>query len=385
MMTDALTAMFDWQMPVALHFGAGVLETLPARLDGDRVVLLTFAGAEACGLLSRLRGLLGDQLLHVELVPEGLAELSRLEPLAARLWPIMARWPETVLLAVGGGTVLDLAKVLRCRSLDGDAATLEAALCDRGDWPMLSIDRLWLVPTTAGTGSEVTRWATLWDTGAEPPVKRSFDRPFGHAERALIDPVLTLSCPPAVLRDEALDALSHALEAIWNHHASPLSDLLAVSAARRVIAALPRAQAEPHDLAHRSALSLAALEAGLAFAQTRTALAHALSYALTLEHGLSHGQACACWLVACWELAVGHDERVDAGLARVFDTAPELGAVHLARWLGSVGAQADPAAFGITEAQDRIRAALDSPRGRNFIAPVPKPFPQEPQIDVPAC
>ena len=96
MMTDALTAMFDWQMPVALHFGAGVLETLPARLDGDRVVLLTFAGAEACGLLSRLRGLLGDQLLHVELVPEGLAELSRLEPLAARLWPIMARTYESM-------------------------------------------------------------------------------------------------------------------------------------------------------------------------------------------------------------------------------------------------------------------------------------------------
>lgn len=114
----------------------------------------------------------------------------------------------------------------------------------------------------------------MWDTQTEPPMKRSFDEPFGYAERAFVDPDLTLTCPENVTRDCALDALSHALEAIWNRHSNPVSDQLAISAAKRIIAALPRCLEAPTDYGFREQLSLAALEAGLAFSQTRTARCH---------------------------------------------------------------------------------------------------------------
>jgi alcohol dehydrogenase class IV len=230
-----------------------------------------------------------------------------------------------------------------------------------------------MVPTTAGTGSEVTRWATVWDTDSTPAQKRSFDEPFGFAERAFVDPLLTHSCPAAVTRDTGLDALSHALEAIWNRHANPFSDVLAVSAAQKVLKWLPVVLRDTRHPQAREALSLASLQAGLAFAQTRTALAHALSYAVTLEQGVPHGLACALWLPAAWRLAQGRDPRVDALLGQIFDAAAAptsglTGVERLQAWLSSVDAPCDPAAVGVRDAEQRIAAALGSTRGRNFIA-----------------
>ena len=367
-------------MPVAVRFGAGCTETLPNELGGRRVLVLGFAPATALGWRALWQARLDAQLLDWIEIDDGLSSLARCRELSARVWPLLEREPGAVLLALGGGTTLDIAKVLRCRPLDGHFDSIERALRGQGAWPALALAPLWMVPTTAGTGSEVTRWATVWDTGAEPPVKRSFDEPFGWAERAFVDPALTLSCPAAVTRDTALDALSHALEAVWNRHANPLSDVLALSAARRVLRTLPAALQSPDDLGLRTELAQAALEAGLAFSQTRTALAHALSYAVTLEQGLPHGLAVSLWLPTAWELAVGHDARVDALLSQVFtpDTATldraavvpvqaARGALMLRAWLQRLGVELDPARLGITDAPLRVQAALGSVRGRNFV------------------
>jgi alcohol dehydrogenase class IV len=207
----------------------------------------------------------------------------------------------------------------------------------------------------------------VWDNESQPAVKRSLDEPWGYAERAFVDPALTLSCPAAVTRDSALDALAHALESLWNRQANPLSDRLAVQAARRVIAYLPDLLAQPQDLGLRTQLSLAALEAGMAFSQTRTALAHALSYEMTLTLGTPHGLACALWLPTAWTLALGRSARTDASLAAVFDVPAAEGAARLRDWLQGLGIAATPAAFGITDAEARVQAALHSPRGRNFL------------------
>jgi alcohol dehydrogenase class IV len=234
-------------------------------------------------------------------------------------------------------------------------------------------ERLWLLPTTAGTGSEVTRWATVWDTEEPVPRKRSLDEPWGYAERAFVDPELSASCPPQVLRDCALDALAHALEAMWNRHANPVSDALALRAAQRIVRHLPRALRGRADAADLQALSLAALEAGLAFSQTRTALAHALSYALTLEKGVPHGLACAMWLPVAWRMAQGHHARLDALLAQVFDRPAAPGAEALAQWLVALGVPLDLHALGVADAELRVERALASERGRNFITSTGQP------------
>ena len=358
---------FGWHMPVHVQFGAGVLERLPQDLGEGQAVLLSFDGAEALGLTGPLQQGLGDRLRYVETCPDGLSDLVRARALCRRIWPILAQRPDTVLIAVGGGTVMDLAKVVRCRPVSGSFDDLQDALRGESPWPALALTRLWLVPTTAGTGSEVTRWATVWDTDGAVAMKRSLDEPFGYAERAYVDPRLTLSCPWSVTCDTALDALAHALESIWNRHANPASTALALSAARRVIAALPVVRRDRADLAARSELSLAALEAGLAFSQTRTALAHALSYALTLEQGVPHGRACALWLPTVWRLAAGRDAAADRALGQVFGGSAVMGADRLARWLQTVGVEPGVESIGLFDGEARVAAALSSARGRNFL------------------
>ncbi len=361
---------FNWNMPVAVSFGCGSADRLDALLGERQAIVLAFAPARAMGLEARWRSSLGPRMIDWVDVADGLSSIARAREVAARVWPQLAAHPGCTLVAVGGGTTLDIAKVVRCRPVAGGFDDVVAALRG-GAWPALALAPLWLVPTTAGTGSEVTRWATVWDTEADPQVKRSLDEPFGYAERAIVDPVLCLTCPREVTRDTALDALAHALESIWNRHANPVSDRLALSAARRVLKALPECLESPGDLALRGELSLAALEAGLAFSQTRTALAHALSYAVTLEQGVPHGQACAIWLPVAWRLASGHSARVDRLLTGVFEH--DDGAASLTDWLRAVGVDARPDAYGIVDGDARIAAALGSQRGRNFVgAPVPE-------------
>lgn len=353
---------FDWHLPVAVRFGAGCSDGLAAALGDRPAVVLAFEPARALGLFARWKAQWGSRLRAWVDVPDGLASLALGRELATEVWPALEQHPCTVLIGVGGGSTLDLAKLLRCRPADGSFQALAAAIRGQAPWPALLPAPLWLLPTTAGTGSEVTRWATLWDTDTAPAVKRSFDETFGWAERAFVDPLLTLSVPRAVTRDSALDTLSHALEAIWNRNANPVSDRLAVAAAQRVVSVLPRCLNEPGNVDLRSDLALAALQAGIAFSQTRTALAHALSYALTLDQGVPHGLACALWLPTAWRLAQGRDARVDGLLREVFS-----GAESLQDWLQTVGAGLRPQELGIADAEARIAAALVSARGRNFI------------------
>lgn len=390
-MTSALT--FGWRMPVDVHFGAGISANLGQALNDQCAVVVAFEPASTLGWRDLWAAELGTRLLAWVEVPDGLSSMSRCREFSQQVWPVLAAHPGAVLIALGGGTTLDIAKVLRCRPVMDDPRVdqaaarhrsphplgfepVAAALRGTAPWPALDLAPLWMVPTTAGTGSEVTRWATVWDTDLLPAQKRSFDEPFGFADRAFVDPLLTHSCPAAVTRDTALDALSHALEAIWNRHANPFSDVLAVSAAQKVVAWLPVVMRQPGHVQAREALSLASLEAGVAFSQTRTALAHALSYAVTLEQGVPHGLACAMWLPTAWTLAQGCEARVDKLLEQVLEaealepgisSAPP-GAERLRAWLASVGASCDPVSYGVIDADQRIKAALGSARGRNFIA-----------------
>ena len=363
---------FDWHQPVRVRFGAGCSDDLADALGARPVCVLAFEPATRLGLRARWGKSLGGRLHAWIEVPEGLSTLALARDLSVRVWPVLRTAPDAVLVGVGGGSALDLAKLLRVLPAEGAAGGFDAvaaALRGGAPWPAHRLSPLWLVPTTAGTGSEVTRWATLWDTETQPPRKRSFDEPWGWADRAFIDPLLVATAPSSVMRNAALDAIGHALEALWNRHANPVSDALALQAARRVVRHLPEVMRDPRSTGGCEALSLAALEAGLAFAQTRTALAHALSYDLTLEQGVAHGLAVAVWLPAVWQLAVGRDAHVDRRLAQVFDVPATAGPACLEAWLGGVAAPIGPGAFGITDAdaERRLRAALTSERGRNFI------------------
>jgi alcohol dehydrogenase class IV len=177
-----------------------------------------------------------------------------------------------------------------------------------------------------------------------------------------------------VTRNSALDALSHSLESIWNVNSNPVSDTLAVEAARTVIATLPPLLDSPGSRELRTAMSRASLMAGLAFSNTRTALAHSISYEMTLHHGLPHGLACSFTLPLVWKLAAGADAARDAVLARVFGAEVGEPWTRLTQFLHRVGVKTAFSEYGVDAAAARgmIEHALAGARGRNFVNPAPR-------------
>lgn len=356
--------------PVTVRFGWGALESLPQALAGRDAVVVTYPEAAATGLEARLRALLGPRLREVVADVEPNPEVSWFR---ARYGPFWQRHGGCVLVAVGGGSAIDTAKLLQVATSAGGFEEVFAALA-AGRQPVVArAFPLVAVPTTAGTGSEVTPWATLWDRSSAAPKKFSLHVRETWPEAAIVDPSLALSAPAAVTRNSALDALSHALESVWNVNANPVSDTLAVEAARTVVACLPGLLAAPADRALRTAMSRASLLAGLAFSNTRTALAHSISYEMTLRHGLPHGLACSFPLPLVWRLAHGADPARDEVLGRVFGPEAARPWERLAAFLEEVGVSTAFSDYGVgpEEARGMIAHALDGARGRNFVNSAP--------------
>jgi hypothetical protein len=152
-------------------------------------------------------------------------------------------------------------------------------------------------------------------------------------------------------------------------NANPISDMYAVAAAREVMAALPALLQSPRDAALRERMALAALKAGMAFSNTKTALAHSISYEMTLRFGLPHGIACSFTLPMVLERASGIDPGRDTVLAAVFEGDLRGAPLRLARFLEGVGVQTSFEAYGVSADDSRrmVTQALDGVRGRNFI------------------
>ena len=140
-----------------------------------------------------------------------------------------------MIVALGGGSAMDTAKVVAAS--DGDFARVRTYVESGKGAEKLGRTPIIAVPTTAGTGSEVTCWATVWDTANKK--KYSLARPELYPEVAILDPEVTLGIPRALTVSTGLDALSHALESLWNTNANPVSANHAVFAAQEVLECLP--------------------------------------------------------------------------------------------------------------------------------------------------
>lgn len=351
--------------PVHVVFGAGTLAELAALLGERKATLVTFPEATEVGLLDRLRAVLGTRLARVIDRTEPNPDVASLAPLYRDFW--RARDAGDVLVAVGGGSVIDTAKTLMVGTADASFEALVALLATGKPFVPHRAKPLIAIPTTAGTGSEVTPWATVWDRGAGR--KYSLHLPQTWPEAALVDPSLTLSLPARPTLAAGLDALSHALESIWNVNANPVSDTHAVAAARTVLATLPELMHDLRNPALRARQALAAMQAGLAFSNTKTALAHSISYDMTLHHGLPHGLACSFTLPMVLRRALHADAARDAVLARIFDVPLDQAPAYLDGFLARLGVSTRFADYGVgaDEEQRMIAAALDGVRGKNFI------------------
>ena len=196
-----------------------------------------------------------------------------------------------VIVAIGGGSVMDVAKLSALVTDTSAALEAHAGRHDTRRGPTSLV----LIPTSAGTGSEAQAAAILSDEGHR---KRAYLAPGLGADVVILDPKLTLSCPEAVSVASGLDALTHALEVFVTKARTPKSDALALSAFTRINAALPRVLDAPSDLEAREAMLYAAHDAGLAIAHSMLGAAHAAGNALSARYGLVHGVAVASMLPA---------------------------------------------------------------------------------------
>lgn len=341
--------------PVRVHFGRGAAERIGPETAGACIVVTT-AGTARRGVVERLRRGLEGRIAAVYDGATANPTVAGVTQAAARLRGSEAGF----VLAVGGGSAIDAAKAVAAQWNAPDA-WLERHL--RGGEPFPRPFRplpIVAAPTTAGTGSEVTPWATIWDEASG--AKYSLSHPALYPAQAFVDPELTLTQPPELTATTALDALSHAMESIWNRNANPVSSAVAEQA----IAAIPEALAEclerPAAIEARERLQHASVLAGMAISGARTALAHSMSYPLTGELGVPHGLACSLALPEVLEFNAAAAENATRPIARALGARSAAEARwRLAEFLDAIGVGAMLRPYLEGRAAIRLKAALIHP------------------------
>ncbi|MDR2030889.1 MAG: phosphonoacetaldehyde reductase, partial [Azoarcus sp.] len=312
-MTFFMDHEWQFQHPVKIHCGRGCRRELANTLKKQNVLLVTSKrGLEVFRTDPWLKEI-ADHNTFTPIHPG--SSLDRLQEDIDTLRNQAANTFDLV-LALGGGSIIDAAKVI-------DVALSEAcrnhALRDLLLLPELyrtaQTRPLYVLPTTAGTGSEATPFAVLWDRGE----KLSMSGPALFPHAAYVDSALMDTQPRAVTLSGGLDAINQAAESIWNKNATPLTFACAARALELGFDALPQllGRTKTHAETARDKMAEASLLAGFAISHTRTALCHALSYPLTGYFGIPHGLACAFTMPAVLRYNLASEDGRFSQLARI--------------------------------------------------------------------
>lgn len=307
----------NWSYHNPVRILCAPLETLAQHVNAHNVLLVTTPGFVKRGVVQRVKNILA---MHQVTVWDGVKPNPDLQDLDAASASLRSLDIGSV-VGLGGGSALDAAKVLVSTIPSAAKPTLIEVFRDKAaiEWgqrlPLVAI------PTTSGTGAEVTPFATVWDH--EEHKKYSLAGDFVYPDVALLDATLTLSLGEEDTLYPALDTISHALESIWNKNCTPVSRAFALQALALSNAELPRVMQDSGNLAARQGLQTASVLAGLAISQTRTAIAHSISYPLTSHFGVPHGLACSFTLRALLQINIAYLSR-HAGEKMVFDETLKL-------------------------------------------------------------
>ncbi|HEX8853474.1 MAG TPA: phosphonoacetaldehyde reductase [Pyrinomonadaceae bacterium] len=293
--------------------GLGCLDNIAAdlrtRIDGDPSPVVIFSGRKAMrehGFLAALVGRFAPRRVEVY---EHIAPDPTLDS-CQRAADFLTKLRPSCLVALGGGSVIDTAKAANIAAGTQSPVRELLQTATRRELRNLT-DNFVAVPTTAGTGSEVTPFATVWDFEASK--KYSIDNRLLQPSHAYLDGLLAVSLSESQTQTAAGDALAHALESIWSKSNHIFTQALAAQAVRLIVKTLPTLLADLSAVEARQRMSWASLLAGMAISRTRTAAAHAISYPLTLGYGVPHGRAVAVLLphVLAANLTALGDERVE--------------------------------------------------------------------------
>lgn len=287
-----LIGAFQFTLPTKIVYGPGCLKELATELaafGGKRPLLVTDGGVQKAGIADRVTALL-DEAGVSYLVYDGV-EANPKDVNVEEGARLAREFGADSIIAVGGGSPIDCAKsigVLMAHNADKikpyegkTAATLPLPL-------------LITIPTTSGTGSELTFSSVITDTANK--YKMTVKSPFTAAKVAICDPELTLSVPPMVTASTGVDALTHAIEAYTANCSEPVSDAVALYAIELIYANLEKAVKNGSDLGVRSGMLMGSMLAGIAFSHSDVASVHCVAESLGGVYDLPHGMCNAIFL-----------------------------------------------------------------------------------------
>jgi len=277
---------YNYFNPVKIVSGINKIEVIKDYFPAGRSLIITDRVFTGEGTAQKLSDIIGrdDSVIF-----DGVSPNPELDDIDSTVLSFKDCGINNV-IALGGGSVIDFAKAASVFLKDSGNRSLD--ICLRKGAAEIPDEKLFLmvIPTTSGTGSEVTPFATVWDSVTNK--KFSLAGNIVYPSMAILDPLLTVRLPAEGTLNTGLDAISHSLESIWNKNNSPVSESYALQSLRLACRALPEVLKEPDNIEARTYMQWASTLGGFAISQTRTAIAHSISYPLTLKLGVPHGLAC---------------------------------------------------------------------------------------------
>ena len=318
-----ITEEFSFELPTRIEYGVGVASKLGEEvrlLKAQKVSLITDPGIIKAGLLDKITSILKEEKLLYN-VFDGVDPNPK-DRNVERGAQVVRSFEADAMVAVGGGSVIDWAKAIgvlvshdgkRIKDFEGKTAVKKPIL------PFIA------VPTTAGTGSEVTFSAVITDT--ENNYKMTVRSPFMAAKVALLDPKLTVTVPPHITASTGMDALTHAIEAYTVKVSEPISDALALYAIELITNNLVNAVKNGENINARACMLVGSLLAGMAFSHSDVGSVHCMAEALGGVYDAPHGVCNAVLLPYVMEynaeFCLEKYARIAQAMGEIFDTMEE--------------------------------------------------------------
>ena len=279
-----LLSSFSFELPTKIEYGAGAARKLTAairELNALKVLIVTDKGIEASGLLSQVANRLARDRVQFEIFTD--VEPNPKDYNVLQGTRVAKQMQADCLVAIGGGSPIDCAKAIAVLATHaGDLREFENQDKISGDvLPLIAI------PTTAGTGSEVTFSSVITDT--QQKFKFSIHHTKIAPRIALVDPEMTATMPAALTAATGMDALTHAIEGYSANCAEPLADAAALYAIELIVAHLKAAVFDGRDLQARAGMLLGSVLAGISFSHSDVAAVHCIAEALGGKYDAAHG------------------------------------------------------------------------------------------------
>jgi len=281
---------YRFQVPTEITFGLDAVKHIgekAKKLGGKTVLIVTGETIERIGLIDKVKNSLDKKGFEIDVFnkvsPDPSLEAANL------ITQIVRKKKYDLIVGLGGGSNMDMAKVAsimatnpgNIREYIGEDLVLKPGL------PKI------LVPTTAGSGSEVSRGLSLDLMEEKPPIKKRVGSIYNFPEIAIVDPLMTTTMPAILTANSGIDALAHAIESFLSLNSNPLTDAISLEAIRLIASNLPIAFAQGNNIKARSNMAMAATMAMIGCANSSTIISHAMTDTFPVKYKVVHGEAIA--------------------------------------------------------------------------------------------